>query len=271
VPLHLTADLTLKNTVRDIVSHNVVGLLKGSSRPGEVVIYSAHWDHLGERPGAAGKMEIFHGAVDNASGIAGLLELARTFAAAERPARSVLFLATTCEEQGLLGAEYYTAHPLLPLKDTVADLNMDGLDTYGKARGFTVRGSRFMSQLDDDLAAEAKSEGLRITPDSQPEKGYYFRADHFEFAKAGVPALSIGQGTDYVGHPTGWGMEQQNAFVRERYHKPADVYDPGWDLGGMVQQLTLLYHTGYDLAGGDAWPAWRSGSAFAAARAAEGR
>ncbi|MGE5237050.1 MAG: M28 family metallopeptidase [Acidobacteriota bacterium] len=270
VPLKLTADLTLENTVHDIVSHNVVGLLRGASRPGEAVIYSAHWDHLGERTGAAGKAEIFHGAVDNASGIAGLLELARTLAAGKRPARSVLFIATTAEEQGLLGAEYYVEHPLLPLKDTVADLNMDGLDTYGRTRDVSVRG-RFMSRLDDDLAAEAKAEGLRLLPDSRPEKGYYFRADHFEFAKAGVPALSIGLGTDYVGHPAGWGLEQQDAFVRERYHKPADVYAPAWDLSGMLQQLTLLERTGFELANGDAWPAWRSGSPFAAARAAEGR
>lgn len=270
VPLKLTADLTLKNTVRDIESHNVVALLKGASRPGEVLIYSAHWDHLGMRTDAAGKTEIFHGAVDNASGVAGLLELARAFAAGKRPARSVLFLATTCEEQGLLGAEYYAAHPLFPLKDTVADLNMDVLDTYGTTRDITVRG-RSMSQLDDDLAAEAKAEGLRVEPDAQPEKGYYFRADHFEFAKSGVPALSISLGTDYVGHPPGWGLREQEGYVKQRYHKPADVYNPAWNLSGMLQQLTLLYNTGHALAGGDSWPAWRPGSQFAAARAAEGR
>jgi Zn-dependent M28 family amino/carboxypeptidase len=269
VPLKLTADITLHNTVHDIVSHNVVGLLKGASRPGEVLIYSAHWDHLGMRTGPDGKTEIFHGAIDNGSGIAGLLELARAYAAAgKRPARSVLFIATTCEEQGLLGARYYAAHPLFPLKHTVADINMDVMDTFGRTRDLTVRG-RFMSGLDDALVATARSQGLKILPDSQPEKGYYFRADHFEFAKMGVPALSIALGTDYVGHPAGWGLEQQQDYVSHRYHKPADVYDPAWNLSGMLQQLDLLYQTGYGLADGDTWPAWRSSSPFSAARAAE--
>ena len=268
VPLKLTADITLHNTVHDIVSHNVVGLLKGRSHPDEVLIYSAHWDHLGTHTGADGKTEIFHGAIDNGSGTAGLLELARAFATGKRPARSVLFIATTCEEQGLLGARYYAAHPLFPLKDTVADINMDVMDTFGKTRDLTVRG-RFLSGLDDALVAEAKTEGLVIRPDSQPEKGYYYRADHFEFAKAGVPALSIALGTDYIGHPAGWGLEQQRGYTSQRYHKPADIYDPAWDLSGMLQQLTLLYQTGYGLADGTIWPAWKSASPFAAARRAE--
>ena len=269
VSLNLTADMTLHNAVHDIVSHNVVALLKGASRPDEVLIYSAHWDHLGMRTGADGKTEIFHGAIDNGSGIAGLLELARAYAAAgKRPARSVLFIATTSEEQGLLGARYYAAHPLFPLKDTVGDINMDVMDTFGKTRDLTVRG-RFLSGLDDALVATAKTQGLVIRPDSQPEKGYYYRADHFEFAKAGVPALSIALGTDYVDRPAGWGLAQQQDYTSHRYHKPADVYDPAWDLSGMLQQLALLYQTGYGLADGTSWPAWKSSSPFSAARAAE--
>lgn len=269
VPLKLTASIDLKNTVRDIVSHNVVAMIKGRSHPGEVVVYSAHWDHLGTHI-VDGKTEIFHGAVDNGSGIAGLLELARVYAAASRPVRSVLFIATTCEEQNLLGAEYYAAHPLLPLKDTVADMNMDVLDTYGRTRDLTVRG-RFMSGLDAALAVQAKTLGLTLSPDSQPEKGYYFRADHFAFAKAGVPALSIALGTDYVGRPADWGLVQQQAYVSQRYHKPADVYDSSWDLSGMVQQLDVLYLTGRRLAEGSIWPAWNPGSPFAAERKAQGR
>ena len=264
LPLKLSADLTLHNTVKPIVSHNVVGLVKGTEHPGEVVVYSAHWDHLGERTGPDGKMEIFHGAIDNGSGIAGLLEIARVMAAA-KPKRSVLFLATTSEEQGLLGAAYYASHPLFPLKDTVADLNMDVLDTFGKTRDITVRG-RFMSGADDALEAEAKSLGLATLEDAQPEKGYYFRADHFEFAKAGVPALSIALGTDYVGRPAGWGLEQQRAYTAERYHKPADVYDPHWDLAGLVQQLEVMYGTGLGLADSGAWPDWKPGSHFKAKR-----
>ena len=271
VPLRLGASITLKNTVKDIVSHNVVGLLKGASRPDEVLIYSAHWDHLGERSGADGKTQIFHGAVDNASGIAGLLELARVFAAGKRPARSLLFIATTCEEQGLLGARFYAAHPLFPLKDTVGDLNMDVLDTYGRTNDVTVRGGRFMSGMDDALIAAAKSQGVSVSPDSEPQKGYYFRADHFEFAKAGVPALSIALGDDYVGRPAGWGLSQHQDYVAHRYHKPADVYEPAWDLSGMVEQLDLMYRTGHDLAEGAGWPAWKGDGPFAAARRAGGR
>ena len=269
VPLKLTAGITLHNTVHDIVSHNVVGLVKGATRPGEVLIYSAHWDHLGMRTDAAGKTHIFHGAIDNGSGIAGLLELARVYAAGKAPARSVLFLATTSEEQGLLGARYYAAHPLIPLKQTVGDINMDVMDTFGRSTSYTIRGSRFMSGLDDALVATAKSQGLSILPDSEPERGYYFRADHFEFAKAGVPALSIDLGNDYLGRPAGWALAQHQDYTRLRYHKPADVYDPTWDLSGMLEQLGLLYQTGYGLADGDSWPAWREGSPFAAARAAE--
>jgi Zn-dependent M28 family amino/carboxypeptidase len=270
VPMKLAASITLNNTVHDIVSHNVVGLLKGAARPDEVLIYTAHWDHLGMRTGADGKTEIFHGAIDNGSGSAGLMELARVFAAGKHPARSILFIATTSEEQGLLGARYYAAHPLFPLKNTVADMNMDVLDTFGKTRDLTVRG-KFLSGLDDALVAEAKREGLTVSPDSQPEKGYYYRADHFEFAKAGVPALSIALGTDYVGRPAGWGLVQQQDYVAHRYHKPADVYDPAWDLTGMLQQLALFHATGLALADSDEWPAWKPGTAFAAGRAAEGR
>ena len=265
--LKLAASITLHDTVRDIVSHNVVGLVKGSSHPEDVVVYSAHWDHLGTRTGPDGKAEIFHGAVDNGSGIAGLLEIARIMAQS-RPKRSVLFMATTSEEQGLLGAAYYVAHPLFPLADTVADLNMDVLDTYGKTRDVTVRG-RFMSGVDDELQRQAKQLGLAVEQDSQPEKGMYFRADHFEFAKAGVPALSIALGTDYPGHPAGWGLQQQQGYTANRYHKPADVYDPAWDLAGMLQQLQLMYDTGHALADSTDWPAWKPGVSFASKREAE--
>ncbi len=270
MPLKLDASITLTSTVKDIVSHNVVGMVKGASHPDEVVIYSAHWDHLGEHQ-VNGKTEIFHGAIDNGSGISGLLELARVYAAGKPPARSVLFIATTCEEQGLLGARYYAAHPLFPLKDTVGDLNMDVLDTYGTTTDMTLRGARFMSGLDDALVAAAKSQGLSVSPDSDPGKGYYFRADHFEFAKAGVPALSIALGNDYVGRPAGWGVAQHQDYTARRYHKPADVYEPSWDLSGLMQQLGLMYQTGHDLADSDAWPAWKADGPFAKARKAEGR
>ena len=269
LPLELNADITLHNSVKSIVSHNVVAMVKGASHPDEALVYTAHWDHLGTKIGPDGKPQVFHGAIDNGSGIAALLELARVFAAADpKPARSVIFVATTSEEQNLLGAAYYTAHPLLPLAQTVADINMDVMNMYGLARDAAVRGQS-MSTLDESFAAQAQKIGLAVTPDAQPEKGYYFRADHFAFAKAGVPALSITSGTDYVDRPAGWGLAQQQAYTSQRYHKPADVYEPGWDLAGMRQQLELLYLTGRALTDSRDWPVWHAGSPFRAARKAE--
>jgi Zn-dependent M28 family amino/carboxypeptidase len=269
VPLNLSANLTLHSQVRQIVSHNVIGLVAGTRHPGQVVIYSAHWDHFGTKPGPDGKPQIFHGAADNASGIAALLELARVYGR-ERPApaRSVLLIATTSEEAGLLGSAYYAAHPLFPLRDTVAELNMDTMNLYGKSNDQTVRG-QFMSTLDDQLQSSAQQLGMKILPDVEPEKGYYYRADHFEFAKLGVPALTLDSGTDYVGRPAGWGAEQRAAFIRERYHRPTDLYDPAWDLSGLQQQVQLMYLTGRSLADSDQWPTWYGDSPFRAARQAQ--
>ena len=269
VPLRQTVSVSLHNTVRSIVSHNVVALVRGAARPNEVVVYSAHWDHFGTRKGPDGKPQIFHGAVDNGSGIASLLELARVFAATRpRPARSVLFVATTSEEQGLLGAAYYARHPLIPLADTVADLNMDVMNVYGATRDVEVRGQA-MSTLDDDLRTAAHDLGLVVRPDAEPEKGYYFRADHFEFAKAGVPALSIQDGTDFVGRPAGWGLAQLRDYTRFHYHKPADTYNPHWDLAGLRQELQVLYLTGRRLADQRSRPQWYADSPFRKVRAAE--
>ncbi len=269
VDLHLSASLTLHNQVHEVVSHNVVALLKGSLHPEQIVVYTAHWDHFGEKPGADGKPQIFHGAVDNGTGVAGLLALARKFAQDKpAPLRSLLFIATTCEEQGLLGSAYYAAHPLFPLAETVANLNMDEMDSFGATRDLTVRG-QFMSTLDDLMKQSAASLGLKLLPDAHASKGYYFRADHFEFAKRGVPALSVYWGTDYVGHPPGWGLAQQLAYDEQRYHKPLDVYDASWNLDGMLQQLQAMYLTGRSLADGDSWPEWYSDSPFRAAREAQ--
>jgi Zn-dependent M28 family amino/carboxypeptidase len=269
VDLHLTASLTLHNQVREVVSHNVVALLKGTRHPEQILVYTAHWDHFGEKPGPDGKTQIFHGAVDNGTGIAGLLALSRQFVAEKpAPARSVLFIATTSEEQGLLGSAYYAAHPLFPLADTVANLNMDEMDSFGATRDLTVRG-QFMSTLDELMARSAQSLGLKLLPDAHPSKGFYYRADHFEFAKRGVPALSVYWGTDYVGHPPGWGLEQQLAYDEQRYHKPLDVYDSTWNIAGMLQQLQALYLTGRSLADGEVWPEWYPDSPFRAAREAQ--
>ncbi|MGH8253622.1 MAG: M20/M25/M40 family metallo-hydrolase [Steroidobacteraceae bacterium] len=267
--LRQRASLTLHNQVRSIESHNVVALVRGATHPEQVVVYSAHWDHFGEKPDAAGHPQIFHGAVDNGTGVAGLLELARQFAALDpKPARSVLFIATTAEEQGLLGSAYYTSHPLFALADTVANLNMDVMDVNGATRDLTVRG-QFMSTLDEDLRRAAASLGLTLGTDADATKGYYYRADHFEFAKQGVPALSINAGTDYVGHEPGWGLARQREYTEQRYHKSADVYEPGWNLEGMQQQLQVLFLTGRALAEGDEWPTWNDGGPFKAKRDAQ--
>lgn len=269
VALNLTANLTLHSEVRSVESHNVVAFVKGSRRPQEVVVYSAHWDHFGTRPGPDGHPQVLHGAIDNGSGIAGLLELARVYAEDKQaPERSVLFIATTSEEQGLLGAAYYASHPLFPLSGTVADLNLDVMNVYGKTRDVTVRG-QFISTLDDELQQVARQLAMKVLPDAEPEKGYYYRADHFEFAKVGVPALSIDNGTDYLDRPAGWGLAQREAYIKDRYHKPADVYEASWDLAGMRQQLELVYLTGHKLADSDVWPTWYANSPFQALRAAK--
>jgi Zn-dependent M28 family amino/carboxypeptidase len=198
-----------------------------------------------------------------------LLELARVYAQDKHaPQRSVLFIATTSEEQGLLGASYYARHPLFALSDTAADLNLDVMNVSGETHDVTVRG-QFMSTLDDDLQQMAQQLGLKVLPDAEPEKGYYYRADHFEFAKVGVPALSIDNGTDYVGRPAGWGLAQREAYIKDRYHKPADIYEAGWDLAGMRQQLELVYLTGRALVDSNDWPTWYANSPFRAAREAE--
>ncbi|MBS0388271.1 MAG: M28 family peptidase [Proteobacteria bacterium] len=269
VALPLKASMTLRNSVRAVVSHNVAALVPGARHPEQVVVYSAHWDHFGEKPDAAGHAQIFHGAIDNGSGIACLLQLARRFAAQKpAPARSILFLATTAEEQGLLGSAYYVQHPLIPLANTVADINMDVMDVYGPMRDLTVRG-QFMSTLDDDLRRVVDSLGLELKPDPDPSKGYYYRADHFEFAQQGVPALSINPGSDYVGHEAGWGLAQQHAYNEQRYHKSADVYETDWNLGGMLQQLQAVYLTGRTLADSEEWPEWYPDNAFKAKRTAQ--
>jgi Zn-dependent M28 family amino/carboxypeptidase len=257
------ADFAVDHTV--ITSYNVVGLLPGTKRPDETIIYSAHWDHLGiGEPDIHGD-RIYNGAVDNGTGMAGLLELGRLFGQAPRPDRSVVFLSVTAEEKGLLGSAYYAAHPLYPLAKTVADLNMDALDVYGRAHDMTTSGSG-QTTLQDDLARYLKAEGRYYTPDPTPEAGHFYRSDHFSFAKVGVPAISIGSGEDLLkgGRPAG--QAARAAYVRDKYHQPADEWSADWDLSGQVQDLNLLYRLGRDLAMSDAWPSWNPGSEFKAIR-----
>ena len=248
-----------------IHSKNVLGRLPGRTHPDQTVIYSAHWDHLGiGQPDAKGD-RIYNGAADNASGIAALLELGRAYAHAPRTDRSVVFLAVTAEEKGLLGSEYYADNPVYPLATTAGVFNMDGPFGLGAAHDFTISGSAKLGLL-DMLEAEGTKQGRHYSPDSRPEAGSFFRSDHFSFAKKGVPAISYGQGIDLVNGGTVRGKHLRDAYVKDRYHQPADEWSADMDLSGVPQVLGLLYATGRDLADSTAWPNWSADSEFRAAR-----
>ncbi|MBO9662575.1 M28 family metallopeptidase [Dokdonella sp.] len=248
-----------------ITSQNVVGRIEGAQRPDETVIYSAHWDHLGVgEPDKKGD-KIYNGAVDNATGVAALIEMGRAFAQSPKPQRSVVFLAVTAEEKGLLGSEYYASKPLYPLGKTVADINMDALDPGDPSRNFTISGSA-KSDLIDQLIAEGKSFGLAYTPDSHPEAGYFFRSDHFPFAKRGVPAVSFGSGDDLVKGGKAAGEAAQKDYTTNRYHQQGDEWQADWSFTGMARDLGLLYKLGNDLANSKRWPDWSKDSEFRGAR-----
>jgi Zn-dependent M28 family amino/carboxypeptidase len=265
IPLGLTLSLDVRNSIQRSTSRNVLALQPGRTHPEEVVIYMAHWDHLGKDPALEGD-QIFNGALDNASGTAGLLELARAFKKLRRPPeRSVLFMAVTAEEQGLLGSAHYAAHPVYPLEETVAAINMDGLNIWGPTADMTVVGYG-MSELDDYLRSAAESRGRVLAPDPEPEKGYYYRSDHFEFARMGVPSLYADPGIDDLEHGEEWARSQREIYTAERYHSPADEYDASWNLTGAVGDLRLLFAVGYELANGRGWPNWREGTAFRSIR-----
>ena len=269
VDLGVKASLTLKNSIRTIESKNVVAKLEGADPKlrNEYVIYTAHWDHLGIGPEVNGD-KIYHGAVDNASGVAGLLEIARAYTEIQPPPRrSILFLSVTAEEKGLLGSQYYAEHPLYPLVKTLAEINMDGLNMLGPTKDIEVIGVG-QSTLEDVIKAVAAEQGRAVRPDAEPEKGYYYRSDHFNFAKQGVPALDPSEGVDYAGKPEGWGLEMREKFTAEDYHKPSDKVKPYWDLRGAVEDLQLLGEVGYRVANAKAYPTWKAGSEFKATREA---
>ncbi len=248
-----------------IKSQNVAALVKGTERPDETVIYSGHWDHLGiGLPDAKGD-KIYNGAVDNGTGMAALLELARAYAKAPAPKRSVAFLAVTAEEKGLLGSEYYASNPLYPLAKTVGVINMDALGVQGPARDFTISGSAKLDLL-DLLVAKAKARNQAYAPDPKPEAGHFFRSDHFPFAKAGVPAVSFGSGEDWVDGGTAAGKAEEEKYVTDHYHQPSDEWKAEWPFTGLASDLELLYGLGRDLAESKQWPNWGSDSEFRAVR-----
>jgi Zn-dependent M28 family amino/carboxypeptidase len=264
-----TADLRVQNTVREVRSRNVVARLEGSDPrlKDQHVIYSAHWDHFGRDTTRQGD-QIFNGALDNASGTAALVQMAEAFTRLpQRPRRSLLFLAVTAEERGLLGAKYYAENPLYPHATTVANVNMDGVNQWGRTRDMTVVGLG-NSTLDDELAAVLRPANRVIRPDPEPEKGFFYRSDHFEFAKKGVPALYTDAGVEYVGRPPEYGQRKREQYEAEDYHKPSDEIKPDWDLSGAVEDLRALFQVGYRVANGTTWPTWKPGTEFRATREA---
>lgn len=265
VPLKATLDARYAVKPDVITSHNVAGVLPGTGHPNETVIYSAHWDHLGiGQPDATGD-RIYNGALDNASGVAAMLELARTFGKGPKPDRSVLFLAVTAEEKGLLGTEYYAANPLRPLATTAGVINMDGPFAAAASRDFSISGAAKFDLL-TMLTEVAAQQGRRYSPDARPEAGSFYRSDHFPFAKRGVPALSYSGGRDLVVGGTARAQQLADAYTRDKYHQPADEYDPAWDTGSVQSDLTILYTLGRRLADGRAWPNWSTDSEFRGAR-----
>ena len=268
VALGLTASVEIKTRSRTIESSNVVARVSGSgARAGEWIVYSAHWDHLGVgKP--ADNDSIYNGALDNASGVAGVVEVARAFATHKRSlGRSVLFLFTTGEESGLLGATHYTNHPLYPLEKTIAEINIDGLNVWGLTEDMVVVGYG-QSDLEQTLADVLAPLGRRIAPDSEPEKGYYYRSDHFPFAKKGVPALYADSGVEYRDRPAGWGLERRKEYVAQRYHKPQDEFEATWDLSGAAEDMEALFRVGLTLANSEHTPQWSEKSEFRRAREA---
>lgn len=268
--LGLNLTTTIHNKITRKTSKNVVAVLPGTTRPQEYIVYTAHWDHLGIGKAVAGD-SIYNGALDNASGCAGLLAIATAFQQAkEKPQRSIVFLAVTGEEQGLLGSGYYAAHPLFPLKNTVADLNMDELFAFGPMRDLTVVGYG-QSDLDDYARAAAKEQNRYVLPDQHPETGYFYRSDHFSFAKVGVPALYARGLFESRLHGKAYAEAQRVGFDEKNYHQPSDQYDPAWDLRGAAQDARLLFRVGQRLAGETTFPKWKEGSEFKAAREKSGR
>jgi Zn-dependent M28 family amino/carboxypeptidase len=258
----ITLDVAFPNTVERLSSDNVVGVVRGAdlARRDEHVAFSAHWDHLGIGPVVNGD-SIYNGALDNASGVANILAIARAAAQGPRPARSLLFVFVTAEESGLLGSEYFALNPPVPVTSLVATLNVDGGNLLGRSRDFRVLGDT-KSSLGPLFARMISPQGLRISPDEHPERGYFYRSDHFSFAKAGVPAVSIAAGIDFEGRPEGWGIAQMEDYTANRYHQPSDEYRPDFDLTGAVQLAELVLDFGLMLANSDAWPTWNPDAEF---------
>jgi Zn-dependent M28 family amino/carboxypeptidase len=266
-PLGVSLNMTLRAQSQRMTSPNVVAIYRGNdpTLKNEYVIYSAHWDHLGVRPDQPGD-NIYNGAVDNATGVAGIIAIANAFnSLAFKPRRSILFIATTAEEQGLLGAEYYATHPLVPFQQTVANINLDSMNALGVTTDITPLGAE-RSTLGKVIDEVAKENNVTVSPDPRPEQGSFYRSDHFPFAKAGVPAVSFNPGVKFVGHSDKWGEEQFQDYNQHRYHQPSDEYSPNWNFGGMIQQARLAFWIGLRVANATETPQWNRGDEFERAR-----
>jgi Zn-dependent M28 family amino/carboxypeptidase/uncharacterized protein (DUF1684 family) len=269
VPLGIRASMTIHNTLRTIASKNVVARLEGAdpALKDDHIVYTAHWDHLGIGRPINGDA-IYNGAQDNATGTAGLLEIARMYTKLQvPPKRSILFLSVTAEEQGLLGSAYYARFPIYPLAKTLANINMDGLNVHGRTKDLTIIGYG-ASDLDDYARDAAAEQGRELRPDPEPEKGFYYRSDHFSLAKEGVPALDPDAGVVFVGKPLEYGEHVRREYTEHNYHKPSDEVKPDWDLSGAGEDLQLFFAIGYRLAQAQKAPAWKPGNEFKAKREA---
>lgn len=266
VDLGLTTSLTIKNKIKKSLSYNVLAKVSGDKHKDEAIIYSAHWDHLGIGEKVKGD-SIYNGAVDNATGVASLLELATAFKKLpKKPGRTILFISYTAEEQGLLGSEYYAKHPVFPLIKTVANINMDMMGIAGKTKDIVVYGFG-QSELEDYASTSAKKQGRVVVPDPVPSSGLYYRSDHFNLAKVGVPSLFTGSGVDNVKNGRAWGLKQVADFTKFRYHSPQDNFDANtWDLSGIVEDVRLVFDLGYRLSNEASYPKWKEGSEFKSIR-----
>ncbi len=265
VALNAKANFHVKNTVREVQSRNVAGMVRGGQLPDEYIVYTAHWDHLGKDPNLPGD-QIFNGALDNASGTAAMLEIAEAFTKLpNKPRRSVIFLAVTAEEQGLLGAKFYANNPLYPLNRTLANINIDGVNQWGRTSDIVIVGYG-NSTLDNILTELAERQGRTIVPDPEPEKGFFYRSDHFEFAKQGVPALYTDAGTNYIGKPEGYSEQKREEYTTNDYHKPSDEIKPDWDLAGAIEDAQLMFMVGFRVSEASVWPEWNEGTEFRAKR-----
>ncbi len=257
----LSLNATINQTVATVESRNVAGEIKGTETPDEYVLYMAHWDHLGN--GAAGEDHIYNGAVDNATGTAAILEIAKGFADQGAPKRSAIFVAVTAEESGLLGSAYYAEDPIVPLSKTVAGINIDAIQPIGRTKDVIVVGAG-ASQLEDRLADILTPRDMYIVPDPNPQAGYYYRSDHISLAKKGVPMLYADSGLNHRINGLEYGEEFSKTYERERYHKPADEYDNSWDLSGITEMSEIFFELGYGIADSDEWPNWYEGTEFRA-------